>query len=47
MDFRNVGMWVVHNITITKYEGCKSYPNKTNYIQEWRAKKVLVALVPK
>ncbi len=35
-------MWVVHNITTTKDEGCKGYPNKTNSIQEWNAKKVIV-----
>jgi hypothetical protein len=35
------------NITTTKDEGYKGYPNKIDSIQEWSAKKVLVALVPK
>jgi hypothetical protein len=43
-ECKNVGC---RNITTTKNEGCKDYPNKTNSIQEWNAKRVLVALVPK
>jgi hypothetical protein len=41
MDFRNARMWVVYNITTTKDESCRSYPNKTNSIQQWNANRVL------
>jgi hypothetical protein len=47
MDFRNARMWVVCNITITKDESSRDYPNKTTSIEKCNARKVLVALVPK
>jgi hypothetical protein len=46
MDFKNARMWVVDNITITKDESSKNYPNKPTSIQKCSARKVLVALVP-
>jgi hypothetical protein len=41
------GMQVVHHHTTIEVEGCKNHTNKTNTIQGWCSKKLLVEMVPK
>jgi hypothetical protein len=46
MDISYAKMWIVHHHKIIEVEGCKIHTNKTNTIQGWCSKKLLVEIVP-
>jgi hypothetical protein len=45
MDSSNARMWAFNNIVTIEDESSKTPPNKTNTIQAWSTKKLLVVLV--